>query len=183
MLALFSSTAYCKPQITDDRIDLSPHLTNTAIQPDHSEDHVRLLEELVGCHILSGNLRTKFTDADLANLLEQMTKILAETFRAALHTVVHFQAIPNAFELFGIDFLVSHSSQQSFQVKILEINAQPAIELTGPRLEYILQDLFQSIAKVCVEPFFVPQSKEPWAVGDRRKHFIKCLDQDIRGVE
>jgi hypothetical protein len=98
-----------------------------------------------------------------------------------------FQPLENAFELYGIDFLVEHAPCQAspLQVKILEVNAEPAIELTGSRLTWILEDLFVSIAKVCVEPFIkgeaVPELSEHWKVGDTKEHFIKCLDETVRG--
>lgn len=99
------------------------------------------------------------------------------------------KAIPNAFELFGVDFLVSHSPSNTscpFQTKILEINSEPAIELTGPRLTWILEDLFDSIAETCITPFFAKENKpiteEPWTVGEVRHHLVKCLDEQVRGV-
>lgn len=41
-----------------------------------------------------------------------------------------------------------------FLVKLLEFNAEPAIEMTGSRLKWILEDLFELIGRTCVEPFF-----------------------------
>lgn len=104
-----------------------------------------------------------------------------------LLTLSQNQPIPNAFELYGVDFLVIHSSEHAkstlqhptFQVKVLEINAEPAIELIGPRLTWILEDLFVAIGKVCVEPFFsnkLPQNMERWPVGGARFGLLKCLD-------
>ena len=55
----------------------------------------------------------------------------------------------------------------ALQVKLLEVNAEPAIEMTGPRLTWVLEDLFNDIAETCVAPFFqdrpaenVPDEKE-----------------------
>ena len=69
-------------------------------------------------------------------------------------------------------------------MKILEINSEPAIELTGPRLTWILEDLFDSIAKTCITPFFAENltTAEPWAVGEVRHHLVKCLDEQVRGI-
>ena len=56
------------------------------------------------------------------------------------------------------------------QPYLLEINSEPAIELTGPRLTWILEDLFVSIAGI--------------AVGHLDKvdgHLLKCLDAEVRG--
>ncbi|KAF7339919.1 Tubulin-tyrosine ligase [Mycena venus] len=191
ILALFSAVPYVKPSVEEDEdgdplpVDLGPHLTNTSLQADRGEEGVRLFSELVSCQILSGphDPRARFTTEDMKSIIDQMTTILAETFKAALENPVHFQPLPNAFELFGIDFLVTDSpgSQPRFQVSLLEINAEPAIELTGPRLSWILQDLFIAMGKVCVEPFFNPKTEElGWVVGETRHGLIKCLEEQVR---
>lgn len=80
-------------------MDLKPHLTNTALQTHKGEECVLLLDELVGCHVLShlqpqdgvveGDV--KFATEDVVFILDQISAILAETFRAALENAVHFQ--------------------------------------------------------------------------------------------
>ncbi|KAL1677618.1 tubulin-tyrosine ligase family-domain-containing protein [Schizophyllum commune] len=168
ILALFSSVPYAPPESSPDDadIDLAPHLTNTSLQTHRGEEGVRLLDELVGCTILGSDdgaatTEATFTKAHIADIVSHMREILSETFKAAMANPVHFQPIPNAFELFGVDFLVQHNptagstaGSQPFLVKLLEINAEPAIELTGPRLAWILEDLFVAIGKRCVQPFF-----------------------------
>jgi len=90
--------------------------------------------------------------------------------------------------MYGVDFLVSHSAgspseELKFQVKLLEINAEPAIELTGPRLTWILEDLFCSIAKVAIEPFVAGEIKEVgWQTGQIRHFLQKCMDTEVRGA-
>lgn len=96
------------------------------------------------------------------------------------------KALPNAFELFGIDFLVTHADAPStgrrYQVYLLEVNSEPAIELTGPRLTWILEDLFAAIGKTCVAPFFGgPVSEEQWKIGETKESFRKCLAVEVRG--
>ncbi|KAH7921796.1 tubulin-tyrosine ligase [Leucogyrophana mollusca] len=207
VLALFSSAPYEAPTVKDiacgdGRIDLIPHLTNTSLQTHNGEEGVRLLDELSGCRILSypygaaDGEESYFTAGDIVSIQRQMANVLAETFKAAVETPVHFQPLPNAFELYGVDFLVSHAQSASvsedarFEVKLLEINSEPAIELTGPRLTWILEDLFSAIGKVCVRPFVGVSGngtneedvKEVnWGVGDVRYHLRKCLDLQIRG--
>lgn len=208
VLALFCSVPYKTPEIGGSAGELFPknleaHLTNTSLQTDRGEEGVRLFDELIGCQILNENVLVLdlFTKVDHSNIIQQMSHIIAETFRAALQFPVHFQAsrqqinlwgsvivdisqpLENAFELYGIDFLVEHmpSSLHKFQVKILEINAEPAIELTGPRLSWILEDLFVSIAKVCVDPFIkkkrIADIYRHWDIGETNDHLIKCLDK------
>ena len=71
-----------------------------------------------------------------------------------------------------------------YQVKLLEINAEPAIEKTGPRLTWILEELFVSIGVVCVKPFLegkrVAVTEEGWKLGQTRYNLIKCLDEQVR---
>jgi tubulin---tyrosine ligase len=68
-----------------------------------------------------------------------------------------------------------------YEVKLLEINAEPAIELTGPRLTWILEDLFISIGIVCAKPFLEGKQVEAgWALGETRYNLIKCLEEKAR---
>ncbi|KAA1468680.1 tubulin-tyrosine ligase [Dentipellis sp. KUC8613] len=195
ILALFSSEPFGVPVAEEDgpsSLSLAPHLTNTSLQTHRGEEGVRLLDELVGCKILSGDEqeRLTLTAEHLVDIQNQIADVLGETFRAALGTAIHFQALPNAFELYGIDFLVSHvpsaaSTSPKFQVKILEVNAEPAIELTGPRLTWILEDLFKSVGTVCVEQFFQKDKETPneaWAIGETKHHLRKCLEAEVRGA-
>jgi tubulin---tyrosine ligase len=94
--------------------------------------------------------------------------------------LMSLQPLANAFELYGVDFLVEHTASQ-FQVKLLEINAEPAIELISPRLTWILEDLFKAIAHVCIEPFVRDIPVETWPVGQTRHYLRKCLQTKVRG--
>ncbi|KAH9946770.1 tubulin-tyrosine ligase [Amylocystis lapponica] len=240
ILALFSAVSYTPPEkypsVDAVNEDLAAHLTNTSLQKERGEAGVRLLDELVGCRILSSSSanpectrpqphqqrppnavelvldshqicsRCKeqhsrlaqhptLTAEDVQDLRTQISDVLAETFKAALGMSVHFQPIPNNFELFGVDFLVTHaqspSSLRNFQVHLLEVNSEPAIELTGPRLTWILEDIFCAIGKVCVAPFFgsgpEPQEErddvgQKWEVGETREALTKCLEVQVRGA-
>lgn len=97
ILALFSSAPYTSLDISStgesSHIDLRPHLTNTSLQvTELGESNVRLLDELEGCHVLSGNeagdVLTRF---HIDDLVKQMADVVAEVFRAALQNPVHFQ--------------------------------------------------------------------------------------------
>ncbi|KAL0072130.1 putative tubulin--tyrosine ligase pby1 [Marasmius tenuissimus] len=74
-------------------IDLACHLTNTSLQTHRGEEGVRLLTELIGCHVLShpGETPRVFTEEDVAELLSQMRQALEETFNAALRDPINFQ--------------------------------------------------------------------------------------------
>ncbi|KAG9053677.1 hypothetical protein FS842_007479, partial [Serendipita sp. 407] len=142
---------------------LSAHLTNTALQAQHGEENVRLLQELVGSRLFSAssqNVETaRLTQGDVDFIIDEVAASLGEVFRACLTSPVHFQTLPNTFELFGVDLLVTYNpaiNDRPFQVHLLELNAEPAIHLTGPRLEWILEELFNEISHTCQgKPAFV----------------------------
>ncbi|KAF8309555.1 hypothetical protein DL93DRAFT_2062864 [Clavulina sp. PMI_390] len=207
-LALFAGASYKPPKRDVDEdgssteLDLTAHLTNTSLQTPTSDnpdpnDNVRLLSEMVGSPILSSTVEESNTltqeDVDLITRLVYET--LADTFRAALESSVHFQTLPNAFELFGADLLVSHtppSTQKDlpkFTISLLELNAEPAIELTGARLQWILESMFSGVCKACVAPFFSVPTKDvddntgEWKVGATRHGLYKCLSVSVRGAE
>lgn len=66
---------------------------------------------------------------------------------------------------------MSHSNVRTdgdLQVHLLEINAEPAIDMTGPRLTWILEDLFISIAHTCIAPFIFDQRPSEVANDDKQ---------------
>lgn len=68
------------------------------------------------------------------------------------------------------------------QPYLLEMNSEPAIELTGPRLTWILEDLFVSIARVAVEPrLYRAESLEGGKASENDTRLFKCLDVEVRG--
>lgn len=93
MLALFSSSAYNRPTTElEGASNISAHLTNTALQESHGEENVRLLQELVGCTLLSGSNRDSvLTQADIERLTDNVAEILAEIFKPSLDSPIHFQ--------------------------------------------------------------------------------------------
>nr|GAT49776.1 predicted protein [Mycena chlorophos] len=187
ILALFSAEPYSRPVAGEDGdgeplpFNLLPHLTNTSLQTERGDENVRLLDELVSCRILSSDTEVRFTQEDKQDIVDQIATVLAETFKAAVQNPTHFQPVPNCFELFGVDFLVTHApfAARPFQVSILEVNAEPAIELTGPRLAWILRDLFIGMHKVCVTPFFAQQEAVQCKVGETQHGLIKCLEMSL----
>ena len=125
MLALFSSKPFALPAPLPTptpgdtaTIDLAPHLTNSSLLQasrrgeGSDSEGIRLLDELVGCHILSrgasagasatgpsaSNLLpgsddpdSTLTSAHVANIQDQIADALAETFTAGLQSPIHFQ--------------------------------------------------------------------------------------------
>jgi len=176
ILALFSPVPFVVPEAGGENPSLTPHLTNTSLQTGRGDASVRLLSELVGCQVLSPGWDRRLTEEDVNDLTGQMGGILSETFKAALENPIHFQPLPNAFELFGVDFVVACENSK-LQPYLLEINSEPAIELTGPRLTWILEDLFERIARVVVGPYL--ETAKPL---ERDEYLVKCLEVEVRGA-
>lgn len=110
MLALFAMKDYTLDNLSDTLI----HLTNTCIQTDHDDfneqDTVRLFWELDQCGVAK---------QDLENVFGKMQAVLKDVFDACVSEMTTFQALPNAFELFGVDFMID----QDLNVYFLETNA------------------------------------------------------------
>lgn len=61
------------------------------------------------------------------------------------------QTLPNAFELFGVDYLVD----KEHQVYLLEINSYPDFRQTGQRLtDHVVGGLFREVTRQIICPFF-----------------------------
>lgn len=107
MLALFALKEYDTTNLDDNLI----HLTNTCIQTEEEEydeqASVKLFWEL------------PLEEKDKNHIFDQMKKILADVYDACTSEMTTFQAIPNAFELFGIDFMID----DELNVYFLEANA------------------------------------------------------------
>lgn len=143
MLALFAAKQYCTP-VSDGTMDLAGHLTNTCFQNESTKS-----ESVHHFWDLDGSDASTNWKEDVFN---QICQVTGEVFEAAAkEQMVHFQTLPNAFELFGVDFLVD----DDFSVWLLELNAYPDFRQTGIDLqEKIIGGLFEEVVKVAVTPFF-----------------------------
>ncbi|KAK4058085.1 putative tubulin--tyrosine ligase pby1 [Microbotryomycetes sp. JL221] len=159
-LALFAPVAYEAPTETEDgRIDLASHLTNTCLQTsiNGSSEHtkadlaVSAWPNLVGKAILSGPRKgDKLNEGDVKSVEDQVADSVSEVFKAAVGAGTSFQTLPNAFEIFGCDFLVD----ESMQVSLLEVNACPDFGQTGVELQNVIDHLFKETVDKVVVPFF-----------------------------
>jgi hypothetical protein len=169
MLALFAGEPYVGPSGSESPNDnLSSHLTNTCLQNGQREGSVHafwsLPSEIEG--IASADWKT--------DVFKQICSVTGEVFEAAARSMsIHFQPLPNAFEIFGLDFLVDSKGT----AWLLEVNAFPDFAQTGNELEGIISGLFQDVVKVGVMPFFelgeAASSKEP------AEDKVKALDIDL----
>ncbi|KAI8083162.1 tubulin-tyrosine ligase family-domain-containing protein [Halteromyces radiatus] len=159
MLALFAMKDYTLENLSDTLI----HLTNTCIQTDQADfdeqASVKLFWELEQCGIAKKDLDSIFT---------KMQLILKDVFDACSSEMTTFQALPNVFELFGVDFMID----QDMNVYFLETNAFPDFKQTGTRLQNVIQELFDATTKTAVEPFF-------GMIGESDERMIKVFDRQL----
>lgn len=64
--------------------------------------------------------------------------------------MIHFQTLPNAFEVFGLDFMVD----QEGETWLLEVNSFPDFRQTGRELERVVGGFWEGVVGVGVAPFF-----------------------------
>jgi tubulin---tyrosine ligase len=165
MLALFAARPYKSPNGSDTTMDLAGHLTNTCFQ----DDSTTATSVYQFWKLEATELPPTWKD----NVYDQICQLTGEVFEAAAkEQMVHFQAIPNAFELFGIDFLVD----EHLNVFLLELNAYPDFRQTGERLQQVVVGgLFEEVIDVAVAPFFDP-SRANAHMGNDRMRLVKNVD-------
>jgi tubulin--tyrosine ligase len=164
MLALFAAQPYAPPW---EQSDLKAHLTNTCLQDTGDrEGAVHAFWDL------DGNAPSIKSDNWKEDIFHQIRSVTGELFRAAAqNNAVHFQPLPNAFELFGLDYLVDCGGTAF----LLEVNAFPDFKQTGEELRDLVAGLFEDVVDVAVKPFF---GAEGGCVGGTER-MSKVLDIDL----
>ena len=153
MLALFAPTPY--EDITEmfyfdptDLKTLKGHLTNTCLQSKFETKKLAVMEF---------NNLVDISDENKAKIIKQIHEITHDIFLAAV-TVnrMNFQPLPNAFETYGVDFLVD----SNYEVKLLEVNAYPDFKQTGDDLKSLIDELFFHVAKSVIRPLLEPNQPQ-----------------------
>lgn len=166
-LALFAPTPYEHPTLSPTgAVDLSSHLTNTCLQtaPDAETREgqlafaVETFQSLGERTVLEGPHKgTELGEERIREVEEKVCQTVRETFKAGVSAGSGFQVLPNCFEIFGVDLLVS----DDFAVSLLEINACPDFTQTGVELQSVIDDLFAQTLQVAVVPFFTTPTADP----------------------
>ncbi|PWZ00347.1 TTL-domain-containing protein [Testicularia cyperi] len=212
MLALFAPLPYTPPS-TETMRDLRCHLTNTCLQEDGSmavgddgrpkEENVFLWQDLEGSRSLAtgtGSIPAPLSKDQIDGVRVRAAKVIGATFEAAAKAgAIHWQLWPNAFEIFGVDLLVSCSPSTTttissstptateqcdgLEVKLLEINAQPDFAQTGLRLSATIDGLFERTCEIAVLPFHgdvqATSLLDGWQVGESRRGTTLCFQEDL----
>ncbi|KAI0514932.1 survival protein sure-like phosphatase/nucleotidase [Xylaria bambusicola] len=170
MLALFAAKPYVPPRysppqqdqgheessLSGGNIDLEAHLTNTCLQRSVAENTVQLFWDLPLSDLPSSSSvgeeegGSKGRDAK-THIFEQICDLTGEVFEAAARTMqMHFRPLENAFEIFGLDFLVDAAGD----VYLLEVNAFPDFRQTGDELRDVVAGLWKEVLGRAVGGFF-----------------------------
>lgn len=184
MLALFAARPYTSPSTetfeNNAEDALRAHLTNTCLQSTGDrEGSVGLFWNL------PDELPTQPPSSSLSQnpdwksqIFTQILAITGEIFEAAARGMsIHFQALPNAFELFGLDFMVSIEESGELRTWLLEVNAFPDFRQTGVECRGVVGGLMGEVVRVAVAPFFGVDVQEH--EGEDEEGLVKVLDIDL----
>jgi tubulin--tyrosine ligase len=180
MLALFAARPYVPPWddvLQADREEaMKAHLTNTCLQDSGDrEGSVGLFWSLPDTLPTQPFIAPTQTADWKAAIFAQLCKITGETFEAAARGMsIHFQPLPNAFEIFGLDFMVGIEPDGELRCWLLEVNAFPDFRQTGDELSGMIEGLFEGVVDKAVAGFFGVEMQ-----GGKEDEMVKVLDIDL----
>lgn len=155
MLALFSEVEYDKidgETFDFEKLNLNEHLTNTCLQ---KGDQLQGGKDVVVAEFckLEGVLETV-----KAIILKQINENVKELFKAAINVDrMNFQPLENAFEFYGLDFLVD----DQYKVKVLEVNAYPDFKQSGDSLRDLVSEFIDSSVTAVGTQFYSSENHSP----------------------
>ncbi|KAF2852272.1 tubulin-tyrosine ligase [Plenodomus tracheiphilus IPT5] len=206
MLALFAARDYIPPWAHQDLLArdnrdeaLKAHLTNTCLQETgEREGSVGLFWELpdqlpgLSCSASSSSSSTTTTNTQTttadnttttttwkAKVFKDICNLTSETFEAAARTMpTHFQALPNSFEIFGLDFMVSveqdKHGEAGLRTWLMEVNAFPDFRQSGGEGRGLVEGLMEGVVGIGVKGWF-----GVGGVGEGEEDMVKVLDIDL----
>lgn len=153
ILALFCLDTYTSGSngLLPDSNEMKSHITNTCYQLDNltAGEDVKKAEDECIKKFWELNLDTTCVVENKRRkdlIFGQVKDCVGELFKCFENEPTVFQPLANAFELYGLDFLVD----ENLGVKFLEVNAFPDFKQTGDTLNDLVCCLFyQSVALVC----------------------------------
>ncbi|KAL1610034.1 hypothetical protein SLS60_001699 [Paraconiothyrium brasiliense] len=200
MLALFAARPYTPPSSTTFEAHaedaLRAHLTNTCLQETgEREGSVGLFWNLPDrtpeqpLNPPSNEAMEASTPVPPAShwkdeIFRQICASTGELFEAAARGMsIHFQSLPNAFEIFGLDFMLGIEDDGELRTWLLEVNAFPDFRQTGEECKGVVEGLMDEAVRVGIKPFFDETSEEAdGSTVDCHKNgkgLVKVLDIDL----
>jgi tubulin--tyrosine ligase len=185
MLSLFAARPYVPPwESQSDDEGLKAHLTNTCLQDSSSRDgSVGLFWELpdVLPQQSSSSTQPAPTLDWKTTIFTQICHTTGAVFEAAARGMsIHFQPLPNSFEIFGLDFMVGEGKDGEMTTYLLEVNAFPDFRQTGEELRGVVEGLFEGVVDVGVKPFFgIEGGQGNGLSGGGGEKMVQVLDIDL----
>jgi tubulin---tyrosine ligase len=169
MLALFAARPYSPPWASDfeseeEREDaMRAHLTNTCLQDTGDrEGSVGLFWNLPDTIVSQPDTKVNASHSWKDEVFTQIKDITGQTFEAAARGMsIHFQPLPNAFEIFGLDFMVGIEEDGTLNTYLLEVNAFPDFRQTGDELSGMIEGLFEGVVDKAISSYFGVEGEEP----------------------
>lgn len=208
MLALFAAESYIPPGkeredgnqggsgertsgLEGGKLDMRRHLTNTCLQDGTRDGSVLRFWDLPSTSPstipsplpASIPLSTNSSPSPPAPYLQRIfTQILTSTshlFRAATAQSTTFQPLPNAFEVFGVDWMVDEGGC----VWLLEVNAFPDFRQSGEEGRGVVQGFWRGVVG-CVGGFWGGRGDgkgvgEVDGDGEERIGMVRVLEMDM----
>ena len=168
MLALFAPLPYTAPR-PGHSVDSRIHLTNTCLQEGSREGSVIRFWDLQD---ISSNLSASWKDS----VFDQICAAIGTLFEAAAREqMIHFQTLENAFEIFGVDWIVDEKGVPW----LLEVNAFPDFKQSGKDLRDVIQGLWDGVVGIAVKGFFALETEGTGGVPEEKSGMRKVLDVDL----
>lgn len=175
MLALFAARPYSPPwempsstssDNDNDDYYLDAHLTNTCLQgPRADENAVKRYWDLSDLDLSA---------AQKESIFGQICAVTGDIFEAAAREMmVHFQPLPFAFEVYGLDFLVD----AEHNAWLLEVNAFPDFKQTGEALrEQVVEEFWRGVVRFGVGPWAGGVEATDDGDGDESMVLVRSVD-------
>lgn len=175
MLALFAARPYTAPwESVNAEEALKAHLTNTCLQETNER------EGSVGSFWGLPDSLPPSTESQKSwkqDVFQQICSITGEVFEAAARSMsIHFQPLPNSFELFGLDFMIGIEGGE-LTTYLLEVNAFPDFRQTGDELKGLVEGLFEGVVNIVIKPFFELGDGNKQDTGKAK--LVQVLDIDL----
>jgi tubulin monoglycylase TTLL3/8 len=131
------------------------HLTNDAIQK-NSEDYGKFENanklsfsdfDRYFAELPHQDYELRFT----RDFLPQIRAMVRDTFRS-VKGKIDPELRANAFEVFGYDFMID----DGLNLKLIEVNTNPSIEICCPLLARIVPNMLDSVFRLAIDPIFPP---------------------------
>lgn len=178
MLALFAPLPYTAPGASSsdtcstalaNPVDPRVHLTNTCLQDGSRESSVVRFSDLV---VDADNLPDDWKNG----VFEHICHATGTLFEAAAREqMIHFQTLVNAFEVFGVDWMVDEKGVPW----LLEVNAYPDFKQSGEALKAVIQGLWNGIVGIAVKGFFTPKVQVEGRTEEPRFRMRRVLHVDL----